>query len=121
MGLDAVELVLRAEEFFVISISDEQAAEVRTVGDFYRLICRKLDVTPAPSPLTSEQLPVLTHWERAFLIGKTPTPLSAPSEVLPWSGQSVWDCLVVLFVDQLSLKPEEITYNALIVADLGID
>lgn len=121
MGLDAVELVLRAEEFFVISISDEQAAEVRSVGDFYCLICAKLEVMPLPTPFTSEQLPVLTQWKRAFLIGRTPTPLSAPPEVLPWSAQSVWDCLVVLFVDQMGLKPEEITYNALIVADLGID
>lgn len=51
MGLDSVELVLRAEELFVITIEDEEAAAVRTVGEFYHLICRKLNVSPLPSPV----------------------------------------------------------------------
>jgi acyl carrier protein len=32
MGLDAVEIVLRTEELFVITIGDDEAAAVRTVG-----------------------------------------------------------------------------------------
>jgi acyl carrier protein len=32
MGLDAVEIVLRTEELFVITIEDDEAAAVRTVG-----------------------------------------------------------------------------------------
>jgi len=40
MGLDAVEIVLRTEELFVITIEDDEAAAVRTVGDFYNLITR---------------------------------------------------------------------------------
>jgi len=35
MGLDAVEIILRSEELFVITIGDDEAAAVRTVGDFY--------------------------------------------------------------------------------------
>jgi len=41
MGLDAVELVLRAEEAFDIRISDEEAEKVSTVNDFYELILSK--------------------------------------------------------------------------------
>lgn len=46
MGLDAVELILRAEEEFNITIEDSEAERVRTVGDFYQLILTKLDVWP---------------------------------------------------------------------------
>jgi hypothetical protein len=46
MGLDSVELILRTEEEFSIVISDDEAAEVRTVGDFYKLVLSKLEVTP---------------------------------------------------------------------------
>jgi hypothetical protein len=120
MGLDAVELVLRTEELFVISLSDEEAATVRTVGDFYRLICSKVDVIPLPSPVTPVQLPVVTEKGRQFLFLAKHTPLPAPADVLPWSSQSVWDCLVAVFVDQLCLRPEEVLYDARIVEDLGV-
>ena len=40
--MDAVEIVLRTEELFAITLTDEEAAAVRTVGDFYRLICSRL-------------------------------------------------------------------------------
>jgi acyl carrier protein len=46
MGLDSVELILRTEEDFSISILDEEAEKVRTVGDLYNLVLSKLDVTP---------------------------------------------------------------------------
>lgn len=38
MGLDTVELIISAEDKFSISLQDKQLAEVRTVGDFTRLI-----------------------------------------------------------------------------------
>jgi hypothetical protein len=50
MGMDAVEIVLRTEELFAITIPDDEASAVRTVGDFYRLICSKLSLVPLPSP-----------------------------------------------------------------------
>lgn len=37
-SLDAIELVMAAEEEFAIEISDEQATEIKTVGDFFALI-----------------------------------------------------------------------------------
>jgi hypothetical protein len=120
MGLDAVEIVLRTEELFAIRIEDDEAAEVSTVGDFYRLICAKLNLAPLPSPITSAVLPVITQKQKAW-IGYRHTPLPAPQECLPWSPQGVWDALVAVFVDQQALKPAEILYHAHINRDLGVD
>jgi hypothetical protein len=121
MGLDSVEIVLRAEELFSIEIRDGEAETVRTVGDFYNLICTKLNVAPLQSRNTSDELPAITHHEKRFLFLTRDTPLPAPTAVLPWSPQSVWDCVVTIFVDQQGLKPEKITYHARIAEDLGVD
>jgi hypothetical protein len=88
MGLDAVEIVLRTEDLFAITLTDDEAAAVRTVGDFYRLICSKLDVTPLPSPVTSAELPTITIKEKKFLILRTHTPPPAPPEVRPYHRPS---------------------------------
>lgn len=121
MGLDGVEIILRAEELFVVEINDDEAGQVLTVGDFYKLICRKLDIVPLESPVTSPELPVITQREGMFLFLARHTPLPAPPDVLPWSPQSVWDCLIAVFADQMQLKPEKIGYHAKIVRDLGIE
>ena len=57
MGLDAVEIVLRTEEVFTIAISDDETGSVRTVGDFYTVICEKLGLAPLQAPVTSADLP----------------------------------------------------------------
>lgn len=121
MGLDAVEIVLRTEELFVITFTDDEVAAVRTAGDFYRLICSKLNVTPLQSPVTSAELPKITHKEKRFLFLSMHTPLPAPPEILPWSPQTVWDALVAVFVDQQALKAEKIIPDARIAQDLGVD
>jgi len=121
MGLDAVEIILRAEELFAIDIGDEEAAKVETVGQFYELICSKLHIPPLPSPVTSEELPVITNREKKFLFLSRNTPLPAPPGVLPWSPQSAWDCIVAIFVDQQQLRVEDVVYPARIAKDLGVD
>ena len=80
-----------------------------------------MSVTPLQSPVTSTELPTITHKEKKFLFLSTHTPLPAPPEVLPWSPQSVWDALVAVFVDQQGLKREEILYGVRIAQDLGVD
>jgi acyl carrier protein len=121
MGLDAVEIVLRAEELFKINIEDSEAAAVYTVGDFYTLICAKLNVTPMHAPVTSPSLPTITQKETTFLFLSRQTPLPAPHEVLPWSPQSVWDCLIAVLADQQGLQPYKILYASRFNEDLGID
>jgi hypothetical protein len=121
MGLDAVEIILRAEELFVIDIRDEEAANVETVGQFYELVCSKLNIFPLRSPVTSKELPVISNREKVFLFLGRRTPLPAPAGVLPWSPQSVWDCVVAVFVDQQGLRVEDILYTARIAIDLGVD
>jgi hypothetical protein len=78
-------------------------------------------VIPLQSPVTSTQLPEITEKEKKFLFLQSHTPLPAPPEFLPWSPQSVWDCIVAVLVDQQGLAPEKILYQARIVQDLGID
>jgi len=46
MGMDAVELIIRTEEEFNISILDEEAEHAVTVGDLYNIVLSKVDVTP---------------------------------------------------------------------------
>ena len=46
MGLDSVEIILQIEESFNISVSDEEAASVRTVGQMYELILSKIRTIP---------------------------------------------------------------------------
>ncbi len=121
MGLDAVEIVLRTEEVFTIEINDEEAAGVRTVGDFYTVICQKLGLTPLRFPLTSSVLPKITQKDQQFWFFYKHTPLPRPPEVLPWAPQTVWDTLVAIFVDRMSLAPEEILFDARIAQDLRID
>jgi acyl carrier protein len=121
MGLEAVEIVLRTEEFFGVAITDEEAAAVRTVGDLYSLVCSKLELQPIPSPFTSEMLPKVTEKEKVFLFLAKHSPLPPPPEVLPWSSQSVWDCLVSVLVDQQGLDPDQILFHARFVEDLGVD
>jgi hypothetical protein len=121
MGLDAVEIILRAEELFAVDIGDEEAAKVETVGQFYELICSKLHISPLQSPVTSEELPVITHREKVFLFLSRHTPLPAPAEALPWSPQSVWDSVVAVFADQQGLSTTDVTYHARIAKDHSRD
>lgn len=121
MGLDSVEIVLRAEELFAITLPDDEAGSVGTVGDLYNLICSKLNLTPLGRPITSAELPVITHKEKQLWILAKHTPLPAPPELLPWSPQGVWDALVAVFVDLQGLDREDILPTARIAQDLGVD
>lgn len=46
MGMDSVEIILRTEDEFVISIPDDEAETASTVGGLYNIVLSKLSVTP---------------------------------------------------------------------------
>ena len=121
MGLDTVEIILRAEEFYSTTFTDHEAAQVRTVGDFYKLICSKLKIAPLEYPQTSATLPTVSEEEWRFLFLRKSKPLSPTFAVLPWTPKSVWDSLVAILVDQQGLRTEDILPTARFVEDLGID
>jgi len=93
MGLDTVELVLEMEDTFNISIPDEDAEKILTVGDCYSYILRKLnnqDSTSCVSLRTFYQLRrnlvELLHIPRNIIHPKTPT-----NEVIPHLGRrQIW-------------------------------
>ena len=46
MGLETVEIILETEERFGIEIPDKDASRIRTIGEYYELVCRLLGVKP---------------------------------------------------------------------------
>jgi len=44
LGLDIVELVMRVEETFDINLTNEEAGQVQTVGDIYKIVLGKLNL-----------------------------------------------------------------------------
>ncbi len=59
MGLDSVELVMAVEEKFGISISDEEACSILTVGEMHRCIMNKVDMSDKSSCLTQRAFHLL--------------------------------------------------------------
>ena len=108
MGLDAVELVMRCEEVFEVDLPDHKIGQVRTVGDLYIVICNELGLVPC------ENSKVDTGFDRLQrgTLNLTTT---------QWNPEDVWATLVAVFVDQLCLDPEEVTYVARIGEDLRVD
>jgi acyl carrier protein len=106
MGLDIVELVIRTEEVFNITIDNYDAEKIGTVGDLYELVCKLLHVSPTPDP---DKLTGIRH---------------PPSRYGPLSQQTpedIWIKLVVTIQDQLQVDVSEIRYNATFQNDLGAD
>ena len=48
-SLDLVEFTMKLEDAFDIAISDQEADDVKTVGDAARLLCRALGLDAAPA------------------------------------------------------------------------
>jgi hypothetical protein len=51
MGMDIVDIVMRCEADFGITIADADAEQMHTVGDLYLLVCGQLGIEPAKGPL----------------------------------------------------------------------
>lgn len=59
MGLDSVELVMAIEERFAITVSDEEATSIRTVGEMEQLLMTKLEIADESSCLSQHAFHVL--------------------------------------------------------------
>jgi Phosphopantetheine attachment site len=92
MGLDTVELVIAVEEKFQITISDEEAQDMRTVGDMYQCVMGKLTIAP-----NTEASDV----KRA------------------WTADEVWSFLVSVIRSQTGVK--HFTKDSRFVEDLKMD
>ncbi len=64
MGLDGVELLLEVEDTFEISISDSDASHIRTVGDLYGIIRKRLGERTSEQCLTAR---AFYRLRRAFM------------------------------------------------------
>jgi acyl carrier protein len=111
MGLDIVEIFLRAEETFAIAIPDGEAGQAQTVGDLYRLILDKLALPYHPaSEIESLNQDVPPGRDR-----------SRTGPATEWTTPDVWITLKALIVDQLQVDAGEITEAANFQKDLGAD
>jgi hypothetical protein len=106
MGLDIVELVMRTEEVFNITIEPAEAEQVRTVGDLYELVCKLLNVSPTPDP---DKLTGIHYPPRRY------GPLSQQTP------EDIWIKVVTIIHDQLQIDVKEIRYNASFTEDLRAD
>jgi acyl carrier protein len=106
MGLDVVELVMRCEESFGISLENDRLESMRTVGDLFELICSQL----AAPPSSDERQPANKARD-----------LQAIATEEGWTRDAIWSELVRICVDQLQVTPDKITYSASFVDDLGAD
>jgi acyl carrier protein len=48
MGLDTVEIVMRCEEVFGITLQDSKRERVQTVGHLHGFICEQMNITAVP-------------------------------------------------------------------------
>ena len=92
MGLDTVEIVMAAERWFGVEISDADAARCRTVGDLHRCIMRSL----------------------ALRYQRDGRNIIVDPEI-------TWNLLVPLIVEHTGVRPERIRPDAEWGRDLGID
>lgn len=125
MGLDVVEVFLRTEEVFGITIADEDAERALTVGGLYELVCKQLHVPTARPSGTGTSGPIgkARLYEPPLIPVRfiTPPPAVLPTSEPPWTPEDVWATLVALVVDQLQVDESEVRYDASWANDLGAD
>ena len=109
MGMDIVDIVMRAEETFAIDLPNDECASIVTVGDFFRLVLDKLQLPYQPADELER-----THSGRDY---------SSPASLhlAQWNTADVWATLRGIITDQLQVNPEEVRERSSFVADLRCD
>ncbi len=122
MGLDTVEIVLRTEEVFGISLPDEECGKIFTVSDLYRGVVRKLDLPYVPgSEIEIGKVGVARCRPafRRFLHKTVEFPIEPDLATTPWTAPDVWRTLQAIIMDQLQLEASEVREQAAFQHDLG--
>jgi acyl carrier protein len=109
MGLDTVELILRVEETFDVSLPDEDCGSIRTVGDLYRLVLLRLDLPYEASSAVESSQSGSDRSTRQF------------SAISSWNTPDVWLTRKGIIQDQLQVRPAEIHEDATFSDDLRCD
>ena len=107
MGLDTVELVLRTEEVFGISLPDEECERIITVGDLYRLVLNKLNLPYIPTREIETNGTGISRLRQAELrILKTKRDVIDPDPArIPWTSPDVWLTIEAIIMDQIQRSP----------------
>ena len=103
MGLDVVEVVMRCEEIFGVTLPNADLSAAVTVGGLYDLICKHLELVPLAQPEPEEGVARRANMQR------------------PWTADEVWATLVWVVADQLQVDLAEVGYDARWQVDLGAD
>ena len=122
MGLDTVEIVLRTEDVFGISLPDEECGKIVTVGDLYRAVLQKLDLLYMPAfAIQTDNLGIARCRPsfRRFLRKKREFPIEPDPATTPWTAPDVWLTLQAIIMDQLQLEASEVREEAAFQRDLG--
>ncbi|GAA3749498.1 acyl carrier protein [Terriglobus aquaticus] len=124
MGLDTIEIILRTEEVFGISLPDSDCAQVRTVGDLYRLVLDKLGLGYIPTKQIEPSTVVFSRFRSSTrrMFHKTiEFPIEPDPAVVPWTAPEVWLTLKAVIQDHLQVQPHEITEDVTFLEGLGCD
>jgi acyl carrier protein len=89
MGLDTVELVMVVEETFDVSIPDEEAEKLRTVGDLYYWIAERIgapgsSICPSSAAFYRLRRVLMRVWK---IDRRVIRPATATSELVPLDGR----------------------------------
>ncbi len=117
MGLDAVEIVIDAEEAFGISLSDERTSNCYTVGQFYSLILEGLPTSKFEGVdrecrncgynLRGLRDPYCPECGKEFFLDLTRS-----------SHEVVWAILVDIICVNLGCRPDKVRPESRFVEDL---
>jgi acyl carrier protein len=105
MGLDVVKLIMRIEEDFSINLPDDECGQMRTVGDLYRLVLKKLNLEYRP----------------AIEVERQPPPYRHTYVKMPLTTAAVWYMVKDIIIDQLQVDPDDIREDVTFLDDLGAD
>ncbi len=110
MDFGIVGVICEAERKFDVGLPYDEYANLRTVGDLYRLVLREIHLEYRPGP----------EIEREPLPYPSVIPPSTAASSL-WTNALVWKTLKRIIVDELRVDARNVRESASFRGDLGAD